>query len=206
MGHGRPVGQAYALRTAQRNLATRRYSFVLGNEREPDARVRVDIEPQGEREQAGREVATYRRTLVFEQDGREIQRQSALTTVDCDAGQMVSNEGGGMFLEVERARSLPERAFVGEGGTYFEATVFVDTAELGRSASSRRAVASSFVSWALEAWDEGLALWRIAIESSGRVGPVVSEAYIIGHDGQIKGAALIFEGESSQLLLSGLAV
>jgi len=178
-----PSDTRFALADAQRNLATHGHDFVLGYAGAPDLQLRVVIEPLGESVQRGVSTLSYRRTVLTLQAQKQIAKVSALCHINRDDGRMVSNEVQDLFVLSHNAQALPKYATVGDSGQFFESHAHTHDDQTSGEVVTQ-------VTWSLEAYAEGRALWCVNVQPQVTGGIESSEAYVIEPNGAIVGAAI----------------
>lgn len=173
----------FALAKAQQQLATRPFSFTLTSKDSSDVALRVVIEPLGESLLTGQTVASFRRTVATIRSGKEMSRNSSVAHIELSTHRFAGLDVTGLRSTVRNAVPLPVVARVGDSGHYFDNTTAIQ-------ANSSASIPSATMTWSLDPWENGLALWCIHIKPAGGGGVETAECYAITESGDIVGAAL----------------
>lgn len=172
----------FALAAAFRNLASLPHEFRLTSDADGSLEVRLRVEPIREAGPSKPERTRYRRTIGMLRNAELVSEYSGVSCVDLRRAIFVEVEFGQLRTEILRAEPLPEFASIGDHGRLFDHAVVP-------ASGSVRPIVGDTVTWSLERWDDGHALWCNRVRSSSG-GPASEEGYVIRPDGTIDGAVI----------------
>jgi hypothetical protein len=182
-----PTSQAtskrFALGEAQRQIATKTFQFVLTSSESKVLELHVDITPLGLATEDGRAIASFRRSVTTMKAGKSTGQNSSINRVDLNARCFVGLDVEGLSTQISQSKPLPVLAQIGDSGPYFENAAKIKSNPQG-------ATHRSVMTWSLEPWENGCALWCVGVQAPAGGGIENAECYVITEAGDVVGAAL----------------
>jgi hypothetical protein len=177
------ASRSFALGEAQRQIATQAFQFVLASSESKTLELHVDIAPLGVVSKDGKSVASYRRSVKTVKSGKASGENSSINRVDLSTRCFVGLDVEGLATQISQSKPLPAVAKIGDAGPYFENVAKV-------KANPQGATHRSVMTWSLEPWENGCALWCTGVQAPGGGGVENAECYVITEAGDVVGAAL----------------